>query len=248
MRLMLRLGVGAFLGFAISSSLTSCSAVPVNTHFVSKMFPSTLRVRRPGGAGADPVAGPGGADYKSAPLPNAQLDCESASSLLRNLHVSKLRECLNSSQPPQNVSYRLRREAAPYLELLDAEKAPVCLRRELPRIPVPREILFQAQNEEGALECFSARLTLELDQKMGFRLPIEKWALQLTVPYQPPIASDSELEREFQSWVLTPIWSAGSENGIPAQIVPDAICKRCLGESVFLKELPSEPDALPTWP
>ena len=248
MNLMLRYGVGAFFALAVCSGFTSCSSNPRSIHAVRKIIPSTLRVRRPHGAGADPEVGPGGADYKSAPLPNAQLDCESVNFLLSKLHVAALRTCLKSIKDKQSVTYRLRREAEPYLELRDFEKAPDCLRQELPRIPVPREIFFQARNEQGALECYSARLPLEVDQKMGFRLPIERWALRLEFPFQVELKTDSEFERVFAAWALTPMWSAGSGKGLAAKVVTTPLCKQCLGEAVFLKELPSEPEALPMWP
>ena len=191
-------------------------------------------------------------DYRSNPLPNERLDCETVSALLQEIPLSTVRECLASIQEPVSVSYRLRRVAVPYLELDEPETAPVCLARALPRIPVPREIVFQAraarvaQSAPGGsapLDCYSSRLDLEADEVLGSKLPMARVALRFELPLENSPATDAELSRTLAAWALTPFWNP-QEQAIPSKLMPDRLCRVCLGEKQ-MKESPYDPQHWP---
>jgi hypothetical protein len=230
----------------------ACASAPKNEHEISSIYLSTLRVRRPPGPGADPKAGPGGEDYTSHPLPNEQLDCETLDSLFREMKLAAIRKCFADQSGPRaktvSYSFRLKREAIPYLELRDPEKAPACLRETLGKIPVPREILFQGVQGDPPT-CFSSRLDIEANQVLGIRLPTDRLDLQISFPLQQLPGSDEELERQLGAWSLTPLWGEGSDSSerkaLKAKIVPEAICRRCLGEKGMLEH--PAPDAA-IWP
>ena len=220
-----------------------------NEHEIQKVFINKMRVRRPLGEGADPKAGPGGLDYRSDPLPNERLDCETLTTMFEGVDLRGLRACfakLTAETPA--VSYRLRREHRPYLELENPDDAPACLRLELLRIPVPREIVFQSP-EKGHYTCYSARVDLEANQLWGgLKVPTDRLSILMRFPLTKHPSNDEETVRVLAAWALTPIWKEGSgKKGrqLSAKIVPDRLCRRCLGEKDFLSE--GDPDHL-LWP
>jgi 1-acyl-sn-glycerol-3-phosphate acyltransferase len=89
------------LAFASVALLSGCSSAAKREqqgthHQISHLIPYTLKVRRPVGAGANPVAGPGGEDYASRPLPDARLDCQSLDALFAELNLDEVRACFAS--------------------------------------------------------------------------------------------------------------------------------------------------------
>jgi hypothetical protein len=222
-----------------------CGRAPVKQHAIKQLAPVNLRVRRPAGPGADPAAGPGGTDYRSRPLPNEQLDCEKAGTLLRGLDVAGLRACfaaLQAAKEPVEVLFRLRRLPQPFLELQAAETTPACLAATLPRLPVPREIVFQSADADDQLGCYSSRLDLEADEVLGFKAPKARLELRLRFPQERAPKDDEETERMLVAWALTPFWGdRPSERALPGVIVPVAICKACIGEKNLLDKRKSAP-------
>jgi hypothetical protein len=209
-------------------------------HSIQKVFVNKMRVRRPVGAGADPAAGPGGIDYRSDPLPNERMDCETLASLFSELDLPRVRMCLAQlDEETEPVSYLLKRDARPSLVLEKPEQAPDCLRLELPVIPVPREIVFQSP-ERGQYTCYAARIDLEANQIWGeLKLPTDKLAVVLRFPLAKPPTNSEETIRVLAAWALTPIWgeSSGKKGRqLTAKIVPDGLCRRCLGNKDFQAE------------
>lgn len=246
---LMRQGIAVALALVSGAACSTGGRGGENEHSIQKVFVNKLRVRRPLGASVDPQAGPGGTDYRSNPLPNERLDCETLASMFSELDLGEARRCLSSlgeGTPP--VSYRLRRESRPFLELKSPEDAPACLRLALPRIPVPREILFQSP-EKGQYTCYSARLDLEANQTFGeLRLPTNRVEVLLKFPLAKKPSDDEETIRLLGAWALTLIWgesSGGKERRLAAKIVPDRLCRRCLGDESFQKE--GDPDHL-LWP
>lgn len=229
---------------AMSVLLINCSSTPKNQHGISKIVPSSLRVRRPPGAGADPYAGPGGTDYRASALPNEKLDCENPGWLFKDLDLTSLMTCFAELKQPQDVIYQLRRVAVPVLEL-DPESDPAppeCLTRLLPTIPVPREIVFK-DGEKGS--CFSSRLDIEASQTLGVHLPKNRLALKVRVPPAEGIPRDrSEMERLLTGWALTPLWEDQKSENLKAKVFPDHLCIKCLGE----KEMKAARQDKQVWP
>lgn len=208
-----------------------------SVHLIRRFAWETLRIRRPDGAGASPKAVPGEEDWESRPLPDLRFDCRPLGELHAGADTSSVRECLSGLKVPVNVAYRLRGEPRPYLELQDPEDAPECVRQHLARIPVPREIFFQS-TEEGQLRCYAARLDLEFDRVplFGFRWPLTRAFVRTTLSASLVSADKPESAGNFLSGVaLGPFFATtGMGWAIPARLVPDTICKPCLGERGML--------------
>jgi hypothetical protein len=211
----------------------SSTAERENSSAVSRLIPYTLRLRRPPSASVDPRVGPGGEDYVSYPLPDAKLDCETPSSLVRGLSLSALQECLKKDTATV-FYYRLKRVDQPLLELDDPDDAPECIRNLLPTIPVPREIFYQAPTATGGIQCYSSRLDVEANQTFGLRLPTHALAVRVELPlYSVPETAD-EMTMLILAWSLSPFWE-GKPPVLPARAVPDNVCRVCLGEKTMVK-------------
>jgi hypothetical protein len=230
----------------VCAAFTSCSSAPVQPKSVRKILPFNLQVRRPPGPGANPHAGPGGEDWTSRPLPTAKLDCESAVALVQAMPLGEIRACLSSlgtgNQTAPEARYRLRPEPVPKLELLDPEGAPECLRRVLPEIPVPREIVFQARVEER-VDCYASRLDLEAGTVFGVRMPWKKWNLKLRFPLEVELKDEAITARWLAAAAVTPLFG-GDPAELRSMLMPDALCKRCMGEEAFLRGRTAEVE----WP
>lgn len=201
-----------------------------------------LRVRRPSGPGADPDAGPGGADYRGQPPPDDRLDCREISELFAKVSPERAIACLKSVAPGTEVIYRLRRDPVPELALMDPEDLKgrsACLARELPSLPIPREIVFQDKNGD----CYTSRLDIEADRVLGIRLPLAKLGVEVKFPLETPLPGEDALKRLLASWVMTPFWN--SETGtVPGRYLTRALCEVCIGKTNLLKK--NQPPRL--WP
>lgn len=237
---------------AFCVALISCSSAEKKErerglHPISRFAIENLHVRRPSSPSADPQAGPGGVDYRSDPLPNERLDCEPAIALFKDFIAKKTRECVRVLQALGNeLEYQLRRAAVPFLELQVKDDTPGCAAQLLSRLPVPREIFFQSNdNSDGVLQCYSSRLNLEKEKILAGTVtsPLSRSVLKLKFPLQVYPRDDEQMNLMFLTWVLSPFFR---ENGkIPSRIVPHALCERCFTEKRLLK-----PDGPPPvyWP
>lgn len=227
-----------------------CSSTPSTERVLSDFAPETLRIRRPEGAGADPKAEPGMPEYEAQKKPNAKFDCQYPHELFMGVSMLEIRSCLNElyaetkkTSKPIEVLYRLKRGPVSHLELdgLNDADFKSCLKQALPKISVPREIMYQGYEVKGKdqkILCYASRMNIEANQWMGLELPMAKWALKLSIPLpsapDAPPATDDELQRTLVTWALTPF---RDESGhFRAKIVPDAICRQCLGEKGMLKK------------
>lgn len=226
-----------------------CASTPVNEHFVRRLIPNQIRVRRPLTLGADPWAGPGGTDFRSEVLPTPQFDCELPATLFKSLMTAKIKECLLSLKEQTSVVYHLKRSVAPSF-ILDSElDSPACIKEYLPQIPIPREIIYQAptdssENARRNLNCYSTRLDLEANEWMGARLPTHRVDLKVWFPLPSPPKSDEELFRYLVTWAITPLWNEQSQ-GLKAKVLPNHLCKKCIGEKEWL--MGNEPEII-FWP
>jgi hypothetical protein len=178
-------------------------------------------------------------------LPNDRLDCEKLPELLKPVDLAKLRACLAGINESSTVLYRLRREAAPSLELEREDATPPCLAATLPSIPVPREIVFQSLSPEtGRISCYAAGIDVHADEILGVKVPSHKLELELDFPmmaYKIP-KNDDETARLLASWALTPFWTASDGlTSLPSRVLTDALCKKCIGEKDLWKEGGQEP-------
>ncbi len=224
---------------------------PGNVHALARLQFSTVQFRRPLSESANPLAGPGGTDYRSHPLPNAKYDCERPAELFARAPVNlrKLRDCLVSMRASVKVLYRLRREPVPLLVLDSQDEMPACLREVAPELPMPREIVFQSA-ESGSLQCYSARVDVDASQLMGFHVPIiRKLAVRLDLPVslKDVPSNDASMVDLLTTWVIALFWSENPGEGetLLAKLVPEIICRRCMGEKNMLKA--TDPPQAP-WP
>jgi hypothetical protein len=85
------------------------------------------------------------------------------------------------------------------MELQKTETTPACLVTLLPKIPTPRELVFQSQDESAEQDepfCYSTRLNIEADEMLGEKMPKAKVDLQLRFPLSADdIANDEQLFR-----------------------------------------------------
>jgi hypothetical protein len=224
-----------------SSSSGESSPAPVTEYHLHKLVPYTLKVRRPSFAGIDPKVGPGGADYRSAGTPDAHYECKDAAWLFRDVNLAELRDCV-TTEKAGHASYVLKRVAVPYLEMEEDGETLSCLKKLLPKIPLPREIFFQS-TEGGRLACYGARLHLEADEIAGFKMPFDRAGMKLEFPLTFPPLNDPQTVMLLMTWAMTPFWEKGT---IAAHLVPDRICSVCLGEKTMLKPTDPEPVLWPT--
>lgn len=230
-----------------ASPTLSASASSDGLLNVRRLSTLNLRVRRPMGAPVDPKAGPGGTDYRADPLPNEHLDCEKVDGILASIRLPELQQCLTSlrsSRETKVVLYRLRREHRPYLELQDPEEAPPCLRETLPRIPVARELFFQSNEYAGRMYCYASRLEVEANEILGVRLPGAQYELKVELPLKQVPQNGPETLRLISAWSLTPFFN-GKNGVVRAKIVPDPICRRCIGEKEMLRDDHPDPSFWP---
>jgi hypothetical protein len=220
-----------------------CSTPAKHVHSIRRLIPSTLRFRRPPTPGADVRAGPGGVDYRSQPLPNEQFDCETVDALFKELNLEDVRSCISAQATLYVAIYNLVREAVPYLELEETEETPACLVKTLPRISVPREIFFQSYDHERT-SCYSARLNWDVDRFMGIKLPSDQLAIRIMMPMEKEPEDAREMLRLLTAWAITPLWS--KDKTLPSKIVPDQICRKCLGKHNLMGGPDPEPELWPT--
>jgi hypothetical protein len=213
------------------------------------LFVDSLRVRRPEGKVIDPKESPGGTDYRRKPAPDEKLDCQTVSSFLSAQGSGqKLRACLSSIHDSVQVTYRLMRDAQPVLVLQKEENTPPCLLETLPKLPLPRELVYVgAVYEESRFHpgyCYSSRIDLEADRVMGFKVPKGREFLTLKFPLSTKLDSQVQLNRLLGAWVLSPFWNP-EVDGIAAKMMPDHLCRQCMAQGWdFRKDLKTSP----VWP
>lgn len=229
------------------TALEGCkSGLKKEEHELNRLLLHNLHFRRPLDIGADPQANYGDWDYETHPRPDGKFGCQAYPALFTNVALAAVRECLRATQdvkPPVTVSYRLKREIAPLLELEDLDEAPKCFQEALKTIPVPREIFFQSK-EEGTLTCYSARLAPQVDDSiLSLKRWLHKFRLNIVFPMEKIPQTDEETLMLLETWGIAPFWNP-SRTSIIGRVVPAETCKKCMGDQVFN---PSE-GIPPEWP
>lgn len=237
--------VGVFL--ILASACSSPGSVGGNGgfHSVGSLVLSTLFIRRPVGAPADPQASPGGEDYQSDPLPNPRLDCAAPESLWRNWDLKAIRSCLNEVHKEITLVYQLQKTARPLLSLQKEDPgAPSCVKELLKEIPVPREIFFEGVDDRNHFDCYASGIRPEDNDWWAVRLISTQRKVRIDLPLTAELSDDRSTQLLLLSWALAPFQDP-TTNRIPSQIVPEALCRKCLGDSSFIR---SPRLALPLWP
>jgi hypothetical protein len=225
----------------------ACSSSPrKNEHLLRQILLYNLHLRRPEFVGARFNASIGDEDYESHPKPGKSLDCISIQSLFKEIDLKRLRECLKSSsklQTPWEISYELIRETAPYLKLEEPQSAPECIQQSLGKIPVPREIFFQS-NEQGHLNCYSSRISIFEDEWLGLYSFFHTSRVKLTFPPAKLPITDEETLLLLGIWSTMPFWRE-KDNAILGTVVPTELCQKCMGDKNMFLEADQLP---PHWP
>ena len=250
---------GAFVLIACTTGvLANCATETKNTYAIRQLAPALLYVRRPLSVPASASASPGGYDYSGHPAPAGKMDCQETRSLAAGFDLRAFRSCIaevNKAGEKPRFRFRLQRVDQPYLELRNPDDAPECIRKLLSKIPVPREIFYQAlppvlpSRQAGAgtavagrdtgpyYDCFAASVDLEADEIMGSKVHMAKWELEIQFPLKSlALRTDEEALRLYLGWAIMPFF--GKEKGewnVPSKFVPFHICKMCMDEARMLK-------------
>ena len=204
-----------------------------------------LHVRRPLSLGASPYAEKGEEEYESRPKPNSRFDCEPIKWLYREMDLQALQQCLVVSTQVKNpvfISFVLKREVAPYLELNEQtndQPAPECMKHLVKKILVPREIFYQSA-ESGELACYSSDLS-SLDEKM---LGFSEFMFVVDLKEVVPPENEAALLMLLGTWSLMPFLTENSSE-IKAKNFPAELCMKCMGEKNLFRDKKSLP---PYWP
>lgn len=268
--------VSALFGVALVFFAEGCTAVPKNEKVLAGLYLPTLHVRRPSGRAADPLAYPDELAHRADPLPDTRGDCTPVDTLLKDVNWDPLIACLKSMNevlpPPAGLSqkqlqerspdyaivrYKFRREPQPALELIVPEepgkdpeedrRIPQCIREILPRIEVPREIIYQsAATPKDDPYCYATRLNVEKDRWFGKWGELNPLALRIDFPLLKLPETKEEMKALLIAWMLAPIWEEkAAVRSLKAYVVPDSVCERCFTEGVRIHPLDPRP---PLWP
>jgi|GEM_PF-3112610 len=223
-------------------------------HEVSVVLYDALRYRRPLHTAAEGDAGPGGVEFRTVERADLQtLDCITPESLLKQsptaggITPERVKACFDSIQSPVEVHWRLRREVQPFWELIEEEGpveeggTPACIRELFPVLPLPREIIFEGMSRENLRSCFSSSPDWERDRLWGFKMQfLSKQDLVVAFPFDFEGLGETpegRLESLLAAWTLAPFLVPDEQEKrfIPAVVVPDALCFRCVGKEVLTR-------------
>lgn len=223
---------------ALATLLVSACSTPNTDHMIAATYVHEIRVRRPPAEQAGPEADPGGLDYERTPAPNEAFDCEMPETLLKDVNIRAAWNCIVDTQLaiqkaapeqkiPSEAEYQIVLEQQPELAI-DPDTKIACLKATLPKIPVPREIVFQAEAHENS--CYAARLQVEAGRVLDIKLPGKKTYLKIRFPLEKPPKTEAEMRRLVLSWALAPLFDRDNPGQFKAKIVPDHLCKKCMGK------------------
>ncbi len=233
-----------------------------NEHWLRRIVVHTIQSRRPEGTPLDPKAYAWEAGYRSSPLPNTQFNCEPLSNLTLGIDLARIRGCLKSIRSGTSVVYKLERGARPELLLegipepspspsvsptpdtqREEPAVPLCLVKLLPRIPIPREIVYQSA-EEGAIRCYSSRIedSTGLGADLLEAFSTNRVAVRVSFPAVPSPQNDVQTAQWLLSLALAPFIR---EQGLLGRLLVDTQCRACLGDKAFVQPWESVPM---TWP
>ena len=238
----------------------ACSSAPKQEErSLKKLLLYNLALRRPLSVGAKPGAVRGEKEFQVTPKLNAQFDCMPLRRLYRDVDFFKLEKCFKAVEKSgwkQTVYFELQKSVAPYWkrkephledddpfeEQPDAREVeiPQCIKEVLDKIPIPREIFFQS-NEEGSLNCYSARIGIDEDSLLDSKL--QKTELTLAFPLERVPSTEREMKFLLATWSLAPFFNA--EGQIKSKLVPSHVCGKCIGEANLFLEADPLP---PLWP
>jgi hypothetical protein len=225
---------------------TACaSSQKSDQHLLRKIILYNLHYRRPLHRGASFNAEPLESDFESKPKPDSKLDCEPLKSLFSTLDLGAVRKCLNSISDDTKairVSYKLKREIAPFFILEENKETPACFKKVLGVIPVPREVYFQAV-EGDSLSCYSSRIPLVVEETLGISNYLTSIRLSVDLPLTRFPEGDEETVLLMGTWIVAPFFNGFAY--IDSKIVPESLCSTCFGGKGLLHATDPLP---PFWP
>jgi hypothetical protein len=149
--------------------------------------------------------------------------CQSSTEFLQGLDFSEIHQCLAGVKESVKLSFVLDRKSEnPEFVLKEGEKTPGCVKAVLSKIPVPREIFFQAED----LDCYASGLGME---KGSVQIDVE-------LPIVTLFRNADDARNLVLSWVMTSFWNE-QRSAILAKPFPEALCHECLGEDHWIRSL-----------
>jgi len=152
-------------------------------------------------------------------------------------------ECLNSIKEESKAVYFYVPATQPYLELdVEEEKNPKCLKQELPKIPLPREIYYLAKKKSAdpdnePQECYSSSFSTKTNQL--FKTEISFLKKKIVIPF--PLDRHLKNARDLSMWLLVNTFSilksdeqAGGH--LIATVVPDGVCRPCFKNDALFED------------
>ncbi len=256
--------------FILMLLLCSCaSGEKKEGKLIKSFYLPTLHSRRVAWAPANPMAIEGEKGYRSEKSPDAKWDCVPFDDLLKAINWKELGPCLHvlnegfkANPEPKaplvfpTLRYYFKRDPAPQLELQiadpakDPEKAMEmsgpreCIKKVLPLMLVPREIVFQAaEDPKDPVTCYTSKLNIEREDFIVW----EKNRAELVIkfPFMSLPDSEDELRALVKSWALAPLWENGLKQDILAKPFPSTMCRACMGEKNMIKDIDPRPTVWP---
>ncbi|MFZ9595594.1 MAG: hypothetical protein ACO3A2_05895 [Bdellovibrionia bacterium] len=232
---------GVFMGLAF---LNACAiAQKSETHSVKSLLLYPLRVRQL-------LAQDSGRSesFFESPYPVLDPQCLPLSTWFQSVSLSALRQCLEETQQNEEfpkLTYVLKTLKPPMgrgesvFELDTSQPISECMRKELPFFSLPQEMIFQARDGVGRLQCYSARLS---GVQEGF-LFSSRTQLSVSFPLSPFPEGDPQMLQLLGSWIASAFFNL--EGRIESSLLPERECQRCLGEKNLFSPLDPLP---PFWP
>ena len=173
-----------------------------------------------------------------------ELDCMSASDLWKDQRsrAAEVNECLNAGEN-DHASYFYMAGPQPYLQIdTDDQKAPACLKKVLPKIELPREVYYLAdqtgseflQESQG---CYSSSFSSRTNELMKTQ---SKW---LKKRIQIPVSPNRKLKNwnDLSLWLMVTTFDVlksdeQTQKKLWGAPVPELICRACFKHDALFED------------
>lgn len=176
-----------------------------------------------------------------------KLECQTPSrfyqKLISSISSKELLQCLNSIESGTAL-YNFSFQSQPRL-ILDPDEPdqPVCLKKLLPELPLPREIYFLGRQEiKEPLQCYSASFNTQANKILDADFLSRKLNFMLSFP----ISRELKNDRDLLIWLMVTTFdllSRGLDGGgkqIHADVVPEQLCRQCFENDPYFEDKKSE--------